>query len=94
MKSISDNKLEAYFRWKWMFPHELRYPDSTLIGENHLPTLLGDYQFIPMFELGQRVFLFETKVDKRRAEAALDDVVASGVALKLKKRKKKRRKKR
>ncbi len=93
MKGLFENKLELYFKWKWMFPHELRYPDSTLLGESHLPELSGECQFIPIFELGQRVFLFETKLDKRRAEIVLDAVIVSGAALEIKKRKKKRRRK-
>ena len=46
-----------------------------------------------MFELGQRVFLFETKIDRRLAEEALDDVIDSGVAVKLRKRKRRKRRK-
>lgn len=93
MINLYSVKLEAYFKWKWMFPYEIRYPDSTLVDDSHLPKLYGECKFIPMFELLQRVFLFETKADKKKAEAALDDVVDSGVAIKTKKRRKKRRRK-
>ena len=76
-QSALEKKLLLYYDSKAQYRFELRYPDSTLYRLNHLPTLDHPVEFIPMWEIGKRVFMFKTASDRNKVKDFLDGHVVS-----------------
>lgn len=62
-----ERKLLAYFVWRQKCRFEWRTPVSLNFDPTLMPPLIGNFEFLPLFEIGMRVFMFENKVDRQKA---------------------------
>jgi hypothetical protein len=89
-----EKKLLLYMHGKAIHKFELRYPDRTLYSEEDLPALLGDYTFIPSYEMAIRIFLFQYKQDQVKVLRHLSTITKQGAIPEKKKRKSRANKRR
>jgi hypothetical protein len=73
-KTGLEKKLLMYFSYRQDYRFELRYPDSTLYNESDLPETKSEVQFVPMPEIGKRVFMFKLRSDKKLVKDSLDGI--------------------
>lgn len=71
-KTAFERKLLLYFHSKRDYPIELRFNHSSGYSRDDIPDLEHPFEFIPMYEIQQRVFMFKTTTDRDRARKALD----------------------
>ena len=83
-KTMLERKLLLYMASKRVMPYEARFRDSSNYQEEDLPELMGEYEFVPFFEIGFRIFLFQFRKDR-------DAAVAHFESMKPKKRERKKR---
>lgn len=62
-----EKKLLLYYEVRKHLKYEYRVRHSAGYDPTTLPPLLGDWEFVPMFEIGHSVFLFQHKQDRERA---------------------------
>lgn len=74
-KSALERKLLYYMHFKAEFPIEWRVLHSTGFNRDDIPKLEHPFEFVPLSELGYRIFMFKTKLDRDRARKALDGTV-------------------
>lgn len=67
-----EKKLILYYVRRGEFPFELRIPDSTLWSDEDVPAIEHPFEFIPLWEVGQRLFMFKTKTDRDKAKGKFD----------------------
>lgn len=85
-QSLLERKLLSYMAWRKDYPFEVRYKDSTLYGPEDLPELLGLFEFVPLFEVSERVFMFQYKQDRDKAVKHLSTLGDKHVRQKTKRR--------
>lgn len=66
-QTMLEKKLLLYFERRKSLPFEWRVKHSTGYDVSTMPPLLGDWEFVPMFEVGWSVFLFQYKPDRSKA---------------------------
>lgn len=62
-----ERKLLSYMAWRPKYRFEWRISDSLNFDPTLMPQLIGDFEFLPLFEIGMRVFMFENKIDRKKA---------------------------
>lgn len=62
-----ERKLLSYVAWRPKYRFEWRVSDSFNFDPTIMPPLIGDFEFLPMFEIGMRLFMFENKIDRQKA---------------------------
>lgn len=62
-----EKKMILYFVAKQRLPYEHRVKDKLNYDPTTMPPLMGEWEFVPMFEIGYRVFLFQYKQDREKA---------------------------
>lgn len=73
-KTALEKKLLLYLDAKAKYPAELRLPYSSGFGRSDIPPLEHPFEFVPMYEIETRVFMFKTKLDRDRARKALSGI--------------------
>lgn len=66
-QSMLEKKLLLYFERRKTLTYEWRIKYSSGYDPTTLPPLMGDWEFVPMFEIGHSVFLFQYKQDREKA---------------------------
>lgn len=62
-----EKKLLLYFECRLTMTFEFRTRHSDGYDPTTLPPLMGAWEFVPMFEIGHSVFLFQYKQDRQTA---------------------------
>ena len=70
-----ERKLLYYYDRRTEYPFELRLRDSTLWGPEDMPNMEHPFDFVPLWEIAMRVFMFKTKTDRERARRFVDGTV-------------------
>lgn len=63
-KTGLEKKLLMYYACRPFYRFEFRVADSTNYDPTMMPPLLGESEFVPLYEIGVRVFMFEKKSDR------------------------------
>jgi len=66
-QTMLEKKLLLYFERRKSLPFEWRVKHSTGYDPTTIPALMGDWEFVPIFEIGQSVSLFQYKQDREKA---------------------------
>lgn len=91
-KTPFEKKLLLYLHSKGEYRFELRVPDSKLVQPEDLKKMEHPFEFIPMYEIGYRLFLFKTAQDRNKAKEFIDDFQPEAKYRKRRKRNKRRKK--
>jgi hypothetical protein len=71
-----ERKLLLYYDAKKRLTFEFRARDSTGYDPTLMCPLVGEFEFVPLYEIGARVFLFEYRQDRDAAQAHYESQAA------------------